>query len=94
MRTVGRRHTSKAKATFTCDICGVLWPSTKLRKRRDGFWACPDDYPGRDSVTLAELNAAHANEPRWTKAHPEAGSWDLENGAGAVTQLTDGSHLP
>lgn len=80
--------------TFTCSICGVLWNRHQLRKKRDGNWYCPDDYPGQDSVTLSEGNAAAARRPSGPKNRPEGATWDMENGQGAVTQLTDGDHLP
>ena len=94
MRTVGRHQPSGPMGTFTCDVCGVLWPRAKLKKKRDGLWHCPDDFPGKDSVTLSEGNANAASRPRGHKQYPDGASQDKENGQGAVTQLTDGGHLP
>lgn len=48
-----------------CDYCGVMWRRSQMRKDRAGLLACPDDVKGRDTVTLAEGNAAAA------KAHQD-----------------------
>lgn len=95
MKTVGRHHPrGKPIGTFTCDTCGVLWHRHEMRRKRDGLWYCPDDYPGKDSVTLSEQAARDGTRPQGRKYHPDGAQWDSENGQGAVVQLTDGDHLP
>jgi len=94
MRTVGKRQPPGPLGTFLCDICGALWHRGKMRRKRDGLWYCPDDFPGRDSLTLSEGNANQAARPRGGKHYPGGAKQDSERGQGAVTQLTDGSHLP
>jgi len=60
VRTVGRRlppgHTPGDFNAY-CDICGVLWPRSKLRADRSGSLVCPDDREGLDEVALAEADA-------------------------------------
>lgn len=48
-----------------CSICGVACARTKLRRKADGLYYCPDCQPGRDAVTLNHLNAeSNRNRPR------------------------------
>jgi hypothetical protein len=67
MRTIGRRLPagSRGDRTETCDICGVKWLRSKLRRDGSGRLACPDDFDHNDEVTLDRENAAlAAEEPR------------------------------
>lgn len=67
MRTIGR-HVPKDRPRgdyeVLCSYCGVVWYRSKLRLDRAGNLACPNEGPGRDVVTLSELNAAAATEYR------------------------------
>lgn len=40
-----------------CDICGVHWPRSKLRRGEDGLLHCPDEGPGMDRVETARADA-------------------------------------
>lgn len=46
----------------TCDVCGVRWRRSQLKRKADGLLYCPDDMDGRDAVTLSELNASRSTE--------------------------------
>lgn len=48
-----------------CDYCGVHYFRSKLVRDRAGFLACPKDAPGRDKVTLAELEVNNAQRPNF-----------------------------
>ncbi len=47
-----------------CSICGVACARSKLRRKADGMYYCPDCQPGRDAVTLSRLNTEGARPPR------------------------------
>lgn len=59
MRTIGRRIAPGHRQDFHahCDICGVLWYRSQLRLDGAGRLVCPDEGPGLDEVTLAEMDA-------------------------------------
>ena len=63
MRTI-KRHLSRRRPRgdyeALCDLCGVMWHRSKMRKDAAGRLRCPDDIRGRDPVTLARLNAEAA----------------------------------
>lgn len=40
------------------------WRRSLMVKDRSGNWACPQDQPGEDTVSLSEGNAAGAMEHR------------------------------
>lgn len=70
MRTVGRfwpRSAPPGDRPVRCDYCGVPWRRSLMVRDRAGLLACPDDQPGRDVVTLSELNAKAA---RRYEMHP------------------------
>ncbi len=50
-----------------CSICGVGCARSKLVRKADGMFYCPDCQPGRDAVTLSRLNAQKrpVYRPRW-----------------------------
>lgn len=74
---------------MTCDICGVAWQRHRMRRKRDGLWYCPDDYPGIDPVSLAAITSRQIDRSERFKSRPDGANWDTENGAGAVTAITD-----
>lgn len=51
------RHAPKGDFESMCSICGVACARSKLRRKADGLYYCPDCQPGRDAVTLGRLNA-------------------------------------
>lgn len=60
MRSVPRSIDRKGEHLSRCDVCGVPWLRSALRRGRDGLLRCVNDQPGRDEVTLAELTASRA----------------------------------
>lgn len=59
--TMPRKYPGKAprgERRRLCDYCGIPWYQSSLRQDAAGYWACPDDQPGRDTVTLDRLNNA------------------------------------
>lgn len=60
MRSVPRNVDRKGEVLSRCDVCGVPWLRSSLRRGRDGLLRCENDRPGRDELTLAELTAARA----------------------------------
>ncbi len=59
-RSVPRSIDRKGEHLSQCDVCGVMWLRSALRRGRDGLLRCENDRPGRDALTLAELTAARA----------------------------------
>lgn len=59
-RSVPRNITRKGEHLSRCDVCGVPYLRSALRRGRDGLLRCENDRPGRDELTLAELTAARA----------------------------------
>ncbi len=59
-RSVPRNIDRKGEHLSRCDVCGVMWLRSALRRGRDGLLRCENDRPGRDELTLAELTAARA----------------------------------
>lgn len=59
-RSVPRNITRKGEHLSKCDVCGVMYLRSALRRGRDGLLRCETDLPGRDELTLAELTAARA----------------------------------
>lgn len=60
MRSVPRTLDRKGEHLSRCDVCGVPWLRSSLRRGRDGLLRCSNDTPGRDELTLAELTASRA----------------------------------
>ena len=73
MRTISR-HRPNPMAPLDhrtmCDICGVAYHRSDLRRDRSGNLACDRDYGG-DVVSITEENATRAQEPLVTM-----GVWD------------------
>lgn len=57
-----------------CSICGVACARTKLRRKADALYYCPDCQPGRDAVTLSRLNAQH--HPAYRREPMDGGGFD------------------
>jgi hypothetical protein len=60
MRSVPRNIDRKGEHLSQCDVCGVMFLRSALRRGRDNLLRCENDSPGRDALTLAELTAARA----------------------------------
>jgi len=60
MRSVPRNVDRKGEHLSGCDVCGVPYLRSALRRGRDGLLRCANDTPGRDELTLAELTASRA----------------------------------
>lgn len=60
MRSVPRNIDHKGEFLSQCDVCGVMYLRSALRRGRDNLLRCENDRPGRDAITLAELTAARA----------------------------------
>lgn len=61
MRTMPRKYSQPAprgERRHRCDYCGIVWYMSQLRQDAAGYYACPDDQSGRDTVTLNRANAA------------------------------------
>ena len=59
-QTIGRRvRPGLPRGDFHChcDICGVLWYRSQLRRDGAGRLVCPDEGDGLDAVTLSRLDA-------------------------------------
>lgn len=61
MRSVPRTIDRKGEHLSRCDVCGVPYLRSALRRGHDGLLRCENDRPGRDELTLAELTAARAS---------------------------------
>ena len=60
MRSVPRNIDHKGEYLSACDLCGVPYLRSALRRGRDNLLRCENDRPGRDALTLAELTASRA----------------------------------
>lgn len=83
MRTISRHRPSRSPPGDTrklCSYCGAAWYRSQLRRDAAGLLACPDEYPGRDAVTLSEGNAALAGQRTLSGAYGESdGTTDSKN---------------
>lgn len=74
MITIGRRHNGPRRDyQRVCDVCGVNWLRSKLRRVSDGFLVCPDDADGRWSKELDQANAQgvkSSHYPRQSRTVP------------------------
>ena len=52
-----------------CDVCGVKYKSSQLRKRWDGFWVCNADWEPRHPADFLKVKS-EGSPPPWTR--PEA----------------------
>lgn len=59
-RSVPRNIDRKGEHLSRCDVCGVPFLRSALRRGRDGLLRCESDLPGRDELTLAELTSNRA----------------------------------
>ena len=91
MRTIGRHWPKSWRGSYAahCDYCGVRWPRFKMVRDAAGLLACPDDQPGRDTVTLDRENAAGAAEASHHGADGDGGSYfRVDNSEVAIQRLT------
>ena len=59
-RSVPRNIDRKGEHLSRCDVCGVMWLRSALRRGNDGLLRCENDRPGRNELTLAQLTAARS----------------------------------
>lgn len=59
-RSVPRNIDRKGEHLSRCDVCGVMWLRSQLRRGRDSLLRCENDWAGRDAITLSELTANRA----------------------------------
>lgn len=78
MATIGRRWDFSNRGDYSsrCDVCGVRYPRSQLRRKPDGLLYCQDDAEGRDKATLARLNSSRG---------PRSSSPSRDPGAPAFT---------
>lgn len=96
MRTISRhlpRNRPYGDYEVRCDLCGVTWYRSQMRKDRAGRLRCPDDREGRDPVTLSELNAAAAARPPRRGAARDGGGHDVATISSSSAAATDYSTL-
>lgn len=64
MLTIGRHYSGKKRdSARDCDICGVKWHFSELRKNADGHYECPDDQGGRCATDLDAQRAIDSSVP-------------------------------
>lgn len=86
MRTLPRSWKGRPRGDYAalCSICGVPWPRSRLVKKADGLFYCPDDVRGRDAVTLSRLNAERRQRPQWPPMDAPVEGVSLYSAAGVV----------
>ena len=52
-----------------CDVCGVVFHGSELRRRWDGFMVCSDDYEQRHPQDLIRLRPERTSLP-WARPYP------------------------
>lgn len=90
-RSVPRNIDRKGEHLSRCDVCGVVYLRSALRRCRDGLLRCENDRPGRDELTLAELtsNRAAALSQRLGMTAPADGAVpDVDSAGNASTPYT------
>lgn len=63
MRTIPTRHpksSPRGDYPVLCDICGVPWLRSRMRRDPDGRLRCPDDQKGLETAGLTQRNLAEA----------------------------------
>jgi hypothetical protein len=61
--TIGRHYTGRLpNYATTCDVCGVSWHRSDLRRTANGTLVCPDDSAGMVEQELAQANAAGVSD--------------------------------
>lgn len=76
MQTI-RKHLpkhSRGDAHAMCDICGVNWLRSKLRRSTDGRLHCPDEGTGMDQVECSESDAEEVSDRLDRRGDAEAGN--------------------
>lgn len=58
MSTIGRTYHGPARNYApTCDVCGVQWLRSEMKRNANGMLVCPDDQPGLVETELDRDNA-------------------------------------
>lgn len=68
------RYAPRGDFESMCSICGVACARSKLRKKADALYYCPDCQPGRDAVTLSRLNSQY--HPVYRRDPMDGGGFD------------------
>lgn len=71
-----------------CQICGVQWRRSRLRRDADGLLICPDEGNGRTESELSTANARDAAQAASRRVRPAAGQVDTDDGSETPTQRT------
>lgn len=59
-RSIPRNIDRKGQHLSQCDVCGVMWLRSALRRGSDGLLRCENDVSGRNAMTLSQLTADRA----------------------------------
>jgi len=85
-KTIGTRWPASAPPgdfPALCDICGVPFRRSLMRRDGSGRLVCAKDGRGRDRTTLERLNAQGARQryhvPRMDGVPPEKGPYSAED---------------
>jgi len=79
MRTIGyRRPRNSPRGDFEtmCDICGVAYLRSRLRRRDDGMLYCRDCDGGLTRVGIANAVKSQVSGRRWTTGVTDGGNFD------------------
>ena len=62
MRTISYQWPGEktGDAAASCDVCGVTWRRSQMKRKRDGLLYCPDCKDEVDKRTIAEDAAARS----------------------------------
>ena len=52
-----------------CDVCGMKFKGSELRRRWDGFMVCSDDFEERHPQDLIRLRSEKVSLP-WARPYP------------------------
>ena len=61
MRSVTRNIDRKGQHLSACDVCGVPYLRSALRRGMDGLLRCENDRPGHSELELAQVTALRAS---------------------------------
>jgi hypothetical protein len=59
-RSIPRNIDRKGEHLSRCDVCGVMWLRSALKRGNDGLLRCQNDWDGRNALTLSQLVADRA----------------------------------
>lgn len=59
-RSIPHTIDRKGEHLSRCDVCGVMWLRSALKRGNDGLLRCKNDWDGRNALTLSILTANRA----------------------------------